>query len=261
MNFWATASGTNISDDILKLIQEHHDTTLRIVKTFEETVRYNVIKDVTDTLTSTNNSDKTKIVLDQDEQYKIYEANSKFAEWADQQIDNVRNLFETGAPSTLEELFESRQLVLYSLKLARIGVAAIAVAVAERLFQSLYRKRVYNYSEEPPSLLWFLGLVILIDLAIHAIVAVILSVVMFVFSSHENAFPIDRDMMRLWAFDYIIALVPISLILISTAMVLTFKKYFRYKYEGERAIRAMAKITFYTYAVIMPIPFYRLTYG
>jgi hypothetical protein len=120
---------------------------------------------------------------------------------------------------------------------------------------------VYVYDEDPPNLAWFLGTVLLIDLAIHAIVALLLVIVMYILSRGDNTFPINPELMRMWVFDYLVATVPIALILLSTSTVLRFKKYFRYKYEGQRAIRAMAKITFYTYAVVLPIPFYRMTYG
>jgi hypothetical protein len=257
MNYWSAVPG--LADEVRKTIEKHQADCDAIIKKVNDRIQNDVVKAVHKALYSTDVD--SSIVLDQDDQFVLYELNSKFAEWATEQSARVNNSFTTGPPSTIEEFMEPQQILLYSLKLLRVGIAAIAIAAAEKIFQSVYKKRVYVYDEEPPNLLWFIGLVLLIDLAIHAIVAVILTVIAQIFASSNNTFPVNRDMLMMWGFDYVISTLPIALITMCTATVLKFKKYFRYKYEGQRAIRALAKIVFYTYAVILPIPFYRMTYG
>lgn len=261
MNYWANASsGTSgMTAETLELIKKHQAKCKDISDDAKKRINDDVIK-VTQSILYAPDAVEG-IVLDQDDQYVIYELSMNFTEWAQGQIGRVEEAFLTGPPSTIEEFMEPHQIILYSLKLLRVGIAAIAIAAAERIFQSVYRKRVYVYDEDPPNLAWFLGTVLLIDLAIHAIVALVLVIIMHIFARGDNTFPVNRDLMRMWVFDYFVATVPVALILLSTATVLRFKKYFRYKYEGQRAIRAMAKITFYTYAVVLPIPFYRMTYG
>jgi hypothetical protein len=39
------------------------------------------------------------------------------------------------------------------------------------------------------------------------------------------------------------------------------KKYFRYKYEGDRGIRAMQQMVMYVYNVLLFVPFFRLANG
>lgn len=257
MNYWTNA--TDLPTEYLEKIKEHNKTCRQI----SEDVQSAITKDViTKTQAELYAPDVDGVLmLDPDDQYVIYELNSRFADWAQEQSARVQDAFLTGPPSTIEEFMEPHQIILYSLKLVRVGVAAIAIAAAEKLFQSVYRKRVYVYDEDPPNLAWFLGAILLIDLAIHVLVAIVLAVVMSIFARADNTFPINRNLMTMWAFDYFASTVPIALVLLSTGAVLRFKKYFRYKYEGQRAIRAMAKIAFYTYAVFLPIPFYRMTYG
>jgi hypothetical protein len=257
MNYWSAVPG--LADEVKKTIEKHQADCDAIVKKVNDRIQNDVVKAVHKALYSTDVD--SSIVLDQDDQFVIYELNSKFAEWATEQAARVNDSFTTGPPSTIEEFMEPQQILLYSLKLLRVGIAAIAIAAAEKIFQSVYKKLVYVYDEEPPNLAWFIGLVLLIDLAIHAIIAVILTITAQIFASSNNTFPVNRDMLMMWGFDYVISTIPIALITLCTATVLKFKKYFRYKYEGQRAIRALAKVAFYTYAVILPIPFYRMTYG
>jgi hypothetical protein len=257
MNYWTNA--TDLPGEHLDNIKQHNKVCKDISDAVQKTITDDVIKKMQSELYASDVDGA--LVLDQDDQYVIYELNTRFADWAQEQSMRVTDAFMTGPPSTIEEFMEPHQIVLYALKLVRVGSAAIAIAAAERLFQSVYRKRVYVYDEDPPNLAWFLGAILLIDLAIHVVLAVILAIVMSIFARSDNTFPINRDLMAMWAFDYFASTVPIALVLLSTSAVLRFKKYFRYKYEGQRAIRAMAKIAFYTYAVVLPIPFYRMTYG
>jgi hypothetical protein len=266
MNYWANArigsgSSSGMTEETLDAIKKHQVKCQEISKKAEDVITEQVVKKTQSTLYSTDVDGDGTLTMDQDDQYVLYELSMKFTEWAQGQSGRVKDAFLTGPPSTIEEFMEPHQIILYSLKLLRVGGVAIAIAAAERMFQSVYRKRVYVYDEDPPNLAWFLGTVLLIDLAIHAIVALLLVIVMYILSRGDNTFPINPELMRMWVFDYLVATVPIALILLSTSTVLRFKKYFRYKYEGQRAIRAMAKITFYTYAVVLPIPFYRMTYG
>ena len=131
--------------------------------------------------------------------------------------------------------------------------------MASKVFQSMYNKATYGGGGgDPPSPMIFLGLLPALDLAYNAAVVALLFTAMHFFKAPDNEFPIDKYMMMQWLLDYV-ATTGINLLLGAViGTVIKDKKYFRYKYEGDRGIRAMQSMVFDVYCVVLPIPFFRL---
>jgi uncharacterized protein YbjT (DUF2867 family) len=81
------------------------------------------------------------------------------------------------------------------------------------------------------------------------------------FKTGSNSFPVDDAFLRMWAIDAAAVAVSVAVLAFLVAEVVQSKKYFRYKYEGERGIRAVRDMSFYIYCVLLPVPFHRLVRG
>ncbi|MFB6197955.1 MAG: hypothetical protein ABEI52_06770, partial [Halobacteriaceae archaeon] len=58
--------------------------------------------------------------------------------------------------------------------------------------------------------------------------------------------------------DYLFSTITIFSLAAIVAEVVQKKKYFRFRYEGERGVRALSTMVFYTSLITLFVPFYRL---
>ena len=93
-----------------------------------------------------------------------------------------------------------------------------------------------------------------VDAAAHAVIGVLLM-------AAKSVWHVDAIVLRLWAVDWAFVTAAVAAISLVVAQVVYSKRYFRYKYEGERGIRAMQEMVFCVYCVLIPVPFFRLTLG
>jgi hypothetical protein len=103
-------------------------------------------------------------------------------------------------------------------------------------------------------------MILALDAALHAAVAVALLSASHVFKTEDNSFPVDGSLVSAWALDWAAATAAVAVLALLLGSVVQSKKYFRYKYEGERGIRALRDMIFYVYCVTVPVPFFRLTF-
>ena len=143
---------------------------------------------------------------------------------------------------------------MYALKALRLLTAWATLLVATRTFQDAYRDRVYTRDESPPNPAWFVLLFVAADLAVQAVVVGILLALRHMLGES----PIDGHLITAWLVDVAASTAVVAAISLVIGQVIKHKKYFRYKYEGERGIRAMREMVYYAYCVTVPAPFYRL---
>jgi hypothetical protein len=197
-------------------------------------------------------NDKQSIELD--------ELREGLADFIDAQADRVQGYHTVVDPSLLELVDDPQVIVLYVLKLLRFGLACLAVSIASRAFLAIYTDRVYTRQQQAPSPLLFLAMVLGIELAMGVAVFGVLWGLKSMFAG-TGEFPIDDYLIGCWATDYALSTCAIALLGVGLAQIIASKKYFRYMYEGDRAIRALAIVLRYEYGVFLAMPFFRLTAG
>ena len=199
-------------------------------------------------------------LLDEHHQIIVDKEFDRLREWIVAQTEQGQELYLRGSPTLLESMMDSTVIGVYILKAIRLGIAWVSLRVASRTFQAWYSRAVYEQNGTPPNPAFFVALFLGLDAALHAVVLTILYGIMMLYKSQENDFPIDSNLLSAWALDYAMATVVVGVISVILAMVVRSKKYFRYRYEGERGIRALQEMCLSTYAVILFLPFYRLAY-
>ena len=184
----------------------------------------------------------------------------KLRAWVIAETERSQELYLRGAPTLLESITDTTVIGVYVLKAIRFVIAWVALRVASRTFQAWYSRAVYEQNGNPPNPAFFVALFLGLDVALHAIVLTILYGITSLYSGSENDFPIDSNLISAWALDYAVVTVTVGVISLILAMVVQSKKYFAYKYMGDRGIRALQEMCLATYAVILFLPFYRLAY-
>jgi hypothetical protein len=177
----------------------------------------------------------------------------------DEASDRVDRYYGEGSFSALDMLRDPQFLIMLGLKGVRLGLAWAALRVAANVFQGLYNRATYGGAGgDPPSPAMFVGLFMALDAAFNLALFVVLRTLMYFFKNAGNEFPIDGPLLWAWAFDYGVTSALVAVLALIIGGVVSSKKYFRYKYEGDRGIRAMRAMVFYVYCVVLPVPFFRL---
>ena len=95
-------------------------------------------------------------------------------------------------------------------------------------------------------------------MALNSFLFVILFLLKFLFKTEDNSFVIDKYLFNKYLIDYILSLFILCLIGVVVSMVIMQKKYFKYKYEGLRAVRAFELMMFYICIIVYTFPYFWL---
>ena len=158
--------------------------------------------------------------------------------------------------SMADLLFDTQFLILYIIKAIRIGFTYLALFMATKVFSPMYEQQVYDQKTNPPSLIKYLLIFVGFDLSFNVFLVVVLFLLKFMFKTDDNAFVIDKYLFYKYLVDYAMSLILLLAIASLVQVVITNKKYFKYKYEGLRAIRAFEEIIFYMSIVIYIFPYF-----
>lgn len=153
-------------------------------------------------------------------------------------------------------LFDTQFVILYVIKAIRIGFTYLALFLTTKVFTPIYEETVYDKKENPPSLFKYLLIYIGFDLAFNVFIFTVLFLLKFLFKTEENAFAIDNYLFMKYGLDYLISMLYLFAIAMLVAEVIMSKKYFKYKYEGLRAIRAYQDIVFFIAIFIFLFPYF-----
>jgi len=167
-------------------------------------------------------------------------------------------LYEGDGPGIVNVLMAAPFLLMYVIKLLRMVFAWAALHFAEHVFQMWYARVAYGENRDPPTPVMMIVLFLLIDVTMNAALLAVMFLLRLMFSSPSSSFPIDDSFIWAYVVDYVCTTLAIFVISVIIANIVKTKKYFRYRYEGERGIRALKVMTLYVTVVIMLIPFFRL---
>lgn len=187
----------------------------------------------------------------------------KFSEVNDR-LEEVRNdimlLYEGHGRRLLQIILAVPFLLMYAVKLIRVIFVWAALHFAEHVFQLWYAKRTYGENADPPNPVSMIGLFVLIDMTMNLTLLAVLYLLDVMFSTSTGNFPINDGFLKAYAVDYVCTTVAVFVLGAVVAQVVKTKKYFRYRYEGERGIRALSSMVFYIALVILMMPFFRVVH-
>ena len=265
INYWHAMADAGImtDEDAMKDIKLYQDTRKEIVVTAKAKLMDEATTKVRAALDTSAGSKATNahIGLNEKQATEVDEAFTRLLVWIGDQADRVADLYARGAPTLLESLLDMQFITIYALKLLRLMGAWLALRIAGRVFQGMYDERVYSRDEQPPQPITFVGMFVGIDVALNLVLATVLVFAKYLFKTVDNQFPVDGHLLSLWAFDYVVSTVVVAVIAIIIGQIIRRKKYFRYKYEGDRGIRAMQQMVMYVYCIMLFVPFFRLANG
>lgn len=172
---------------------------------------------------------------------------------------NTIYLYE-GSGSSVQSIVTSLPfLMMYAVKLLRMLFVWASLHFAEHVFQLWYVRVAYGKNKDPPSPVYMIILFILIDLAMNLALLSVLYLLRTMFgSAPHHGFPINDRFIYAFVVDYACTTLAIFALAAVIADIVRTKKYFRYRYEGERGIRALQIMTLYLSIIILLLPFFRL---
>jgi uncharacterized integral membrane protein len=166
----------------------------------------------------------------------------------------IKSFYTLNYPVT--EMFDMQFLIMYIIKFVKILSFGFSMNMATNIFIQKYESVVYDKKVNPPSLTNFMFIFLGFDLFFTIFLFILLGLCGFLFKTENNTFPIDSYLYKKFAVDYIVSTVLIMVIGILIGSVVKQKKYFRYKTEGERGIRAFEDIMKMTATVITLAPLF-----
>jgi hypothetical protein len=170
--------------------------------------------------------------------------------------NKIKYFYTLNYPIT--EMFDMQFVIMYIIKLVRIMSYQFSMNMATNVFIQKYENVVYDKKVNPPSLVSFMFIFLGFDLFFNVFILILLGLCGFLFKTENNTFPIDSYLYTKFIFDYVVSTIVIMIIGILIGSVIKQKKYFRYKTEGERGIRAFEEIMKMSATVITLVPLFMI---
>ena len=134
------------------------------------------------------------------------------------------------------------------IKLLRLFSSYFSIYLASNYMSQIYTEAVLVNDEDPPKLMNLVITFLMIDVVINAII-------IFVLILLQKEMNINADEFTIAVFDYFMTIISFLVLLYFVASTMYNKKYFLYKDDGLRAIRALSSIMYRFALVINIIPY------
>ena len=206
-----------------------------------------------DTLASTNYVN----LEEQEDKDLVGELDQKTDAYLDE-VENKMSILFNRELSIMDLVLDNEFMAIYALKLVVYGFIAASLFLSERIFSEMYMKSVYGNGENPPDLLKFVGIFLGVNIALTLFLVTILVLLWYIFKNPSNNFIINPHLIKTFLMDFAIIMVLLILFAIIIGMTIQKKKYFRYKTEGLRGVRALKEIMLGVGALISMMPYFAL---
>jgi len=207
-------------------------------------------------LTDANNElTKIKRGLTETEQTDIDERRSVANNMQLLTVNKINTLYNN--TSAMAVILDNQFTYMYILKIITYGLMYLGLFFAEKIFSDMYTKAVYVKNQEPPNLLTFYGIYLGFAVAMMLFIIVVLYIVSQIFNSPLNGYiAINNDLIIKYIIDMCVFHVLTGAILCVIGGLMQRKKYFKYKTEGPRAIRAFSESISIISAITILIPYF-----
>jgi hypothetical protein len=263
VSYWnARANGSTdiriVNNECRALLKEYYNVRDALISYVNTSVTDETIADVRSTITTIGGN--TPIQMDSSQEKAIVDMFDRLVVWVDRRGKVITDLHLRGKQPLREIVMSQLFIMAYVMKGLRFAIAWYALRVAGKYFQKMYDARVYAYEQDPPSVWKFIGIFVMVDIVINAVIFGILLIANMVLSD-TTAPIIETVVMKAIYIDYAIVTIVVLVLAGIVGNVVKNKKYFRYKYEGDRGIRAMQTMIMNIYGVIILLPFFRIIAG
>ena len=241
------------------LIKEYLDKREAIVTFVNNSIADEIIKDIRETLSTASKS--SSVQLDSNQDIRLVQMFDNVVLWVEQKAQWITDLHIEGKQSIADVVTSPLFLTVYAMKVVRFLVAWYALRVSAKYFQEMYDSRVYAYEGDPPSPWRFIGIFIGVDALINALIMGLLVGGNYMFSDPSVNPLIEWSVLISVLVDYVATTVVVTALAGIIGHIVKQKKYFRYKYEGDRGIRAMQRMIMNVYGIVVLVPFFRIVAG
>ena len=258
---WRTVLESQPAGHPIVLQKEHNDLIKKYFDQLEDINRW------TDDVTLNAEGEALKIftsasfmtILGEDDSLveKVQSQVEDFESYLIQKRRELLRLYSDSGYSITDVFRDTSFIIVYIVKGLRIFFIWCALIFARAFFQARFNDVVYVQNKLPPHPAWFVLIFLTFDLGLNVSLYVMFKTLMFLFKSKDTDFPINATVMRLILIDYVISTSLIAVLALFLAVVIRRRKYFRYRYEGDRGIRALSDMILWTSAALMIIPFFK----
>jgi hypothetical protein len=198
---------------------------------------------------------KVQSVLTDQERKVLEVGRGKVSNMQIQTLNKINTLYNNTSAMAL--ILDNQFTYMYILKVVTYGLQYIGLFFAEKIFSDMYTKTVYVRNHEPPSILTFYGIYLGFAIAMMLFMIVILYIISLIFNTPLNTYlAINNDLIIKYIVDMIIFHVFTGLLLCVIGALMQRKKYFKYKTEGPRAIRAYSEAISIISAITIMLPYF-----
>ena len=156
----------------------------------------------------------------------------------------------------VDVIMDSKFIAIYVLKIVHYLVLLGALFLTEKLFSEMYMKRVYAENSDPPDILVMLGIFLAIDAGFMLFLITILLLLMYIFKTDSDSSIFNGNLIKSFLGDFALFISVVAIISAIIGHVIQQKRYFRYKTEGLRGIRAYKDIIAAIAGIITLVPFF-----
>jgi len=160
----------------------------------------------------------------------------------------------------MDIIMDNHFIGLYVLKCIQYGLIVGSIFLTEKIFSNMYMQQVYANNGDPPNLMTMLGIFLAINFGFTLFLTVVMFLLQLIAKTHweKRNFIIDMSFIKKFLIDYVCVTLVLTLLLSIICLYMQSKKYFRYKTEGLRAIRALSDMTISIAPIVVIVPFFAI---
>ena len=196
-------------------------------------------------------------MLDQSDREELYEQKKETQDYIQKLVNNLSSFYNNDI-GVMDIIMDSQFITMYILKLITYIFFVAAFYLAEKLFSEMYMKAVYADGGDPPNLSILMFMTFGLHFAFVLFLLTILMLFYFLFKNNQNNFVISKELIVSYLIDYGLCMLTILLISFIITLTVQNKRYFKYKTEGLRAVRATRDIMSKVVFIIFAVPFFAI---
>ena len=167
----------------------------------------------------------------------------------------IKSLYDS-TYDMLDIIIDNHFIYTYVFKVVNFAFLLGSVYLGEKLFTEMYMRKVYANNQDPPNLIAFYGIILGFLVAFNIIMLIILLLIIKILNS--STFVINGDLLLMYIKDFGIFIAIATAIFSLIGYMMQIKKYFRYKTEGLRAIRAYKESIILLSTILIAVPYFAI---
>lgn len=195
------------------------------------------------------------MVIDTDDKHALIERRQKVLDDMTVMYNKIF-YFYNDKVTLMDIILDSQFLLMYLFKIISFFSFVVSLFFAEKFFSEMYMKAVYADSKDPPNIHVFLGILMALHMGFMLFILVVLLLLMFLFKTSTNNFVINTYFIKNFLLDYVMTAIIIVIVGLIVGTIVQKKRYFRYKTEGLRGIRALKELMSLLGIVVFVIPYF-----